>query len=256
MPSRPRIVALLTDFGTADTYVGQVKGALLSRCPAARIVDVTHEIPRGDVRAAAFALLESMNAFGRGTVFVCVVDPAVGTGQLRLAVRAAGRYFVGPDNGLFSPVLESPGGFEARGLPTRGASCTFHGRDVFAPAAAHLAAGRPFSRLGPPVRDLQLLDWPEVRETAGGRDAEVIHVDGFGNLVTNLRPEALPAGDPVFGISRKKIRGLNRTYGDVRRGGLLVLVGSHGFVEIAAREASAAGKLRAGRGTKVTVRRG
>jgi S-adenosylmethionine hydrolase len=250
------LVALLTDFGTADTYAGQMKGALLGRCPRARVVDVTHEIPRGDVRAAAFALLESLGAFPRGTVFACVVDPAVGTDQLRLAVRAGGKYFAAPDNGLLAPAIERLGSFAARRLSTRGASSTFHGRDVFAPAAAHLAAGRSFSKLGPAVRDLAPLDWPGARSTPRGLRGEVIHVDRFGNLVTNLRPEQLPAGEPVFGVGRKRVRGMKRAYGEVRRGALLVLVGSHGFVEVAAREASAARRLGARRGTPVTVRRG
>jgi S-adenosylmethionine hydrolase len=256
MPRRTRIVTLITDFGTADTYVGQMKGAVLARCPGARIVDVTHAIPRGDVLAAAFALLEAVGAFPRGSVHVCVVDPAVGTEQARLAVRAGGSYFLAPDNGLLHPATQGLGRFEARRLAAAGASATFHGRDVFAPAAAHLAAGKAFARLGPRAKGFAGLDWPRPERSERQARGEVIHVDRFGNLVTNLRPEELPASDLVFGICRRAIRGPSVTYGDVPRGELLVLVGSHGFLEVAAREDSAARKLRARRGSRVTVTRG
>jgi S-adenosylmethionine hydrolase len=256
MPRATRLVGLITDFGTSDTYVGQMKAAILGRCPGARIVDVTHDVPRGDVLAGAFALLEAFGAFPRGSVHVCVVDPGVGTDQARLAVRAGGSFFVAPDNGLLSPMLERLGRAEARRLSTAGASSTFHGRDVFAPAAAHLAAGKSFARLGPRAARIAGLDWPRPERSQRQVRAEVIHVDRFGNLVTNLRPEDLPSGDLVFGIRRRVLRGLSTTYGEVSRGELLALIGSHGMVEIAAREDSAARRLKARRGARVTVTRG
>ncbi|MHC4914141.1 MAG: SAM hydrolase/SAM-dependent halogenase family protein, partial [Planctomycetota bacterium] len=139
----------------------------------------------------------------------------------------------------------------------RGASATFHGRDVFGPAAARLAAGRSFARLGARVAPgaVRRLEIPRPRRTARGISAEVIHVDTFGNLVTNLRPEDLPPGDLKVEVGRRRIRGPARTYGDVPRGRLVALVGSHGFLEVAAREADAARLLRARRGTRVSVRR-
>ncbi len=255
MPARTPIVTLITDFGTSDTYVGQLKGAILSRCPAARLVDLTHDIPRGDVPAAAFALLESLGAFPKGTVHLCVVDPAVGTGQARLAARAGGRCLLAPDNGLLGPALARLGRFEARRLPVRGASATFHGRDVFAPAAARLAAGESFARLGARVAPgkVNRLELPRPKKTSRGLAAEVIHVDAFGNLVTNLRPEDLPPGDLTIAVGGRTVRGLLRTYGEARPGRLLALIGSHGFLEVAAREADAARLLRARRGTRVRI---
>jgi S-adenosylmethionine hydrolase len=253
MPRRSRIVTLLTDFGTADTYVAQIKGVILGGCPGATLVDVTHGLPRGDVRAAAFALLESYAAFPRGTVHVCVVDPAVGTAQKRLAVRAAGSYFLAPDNGLLAPLLERAGKFGARELSAAGASSTFHGRDVFAPAAARLAAGGSFARLGRPVRRPAGLEWPRPERSRRRVRGEVIHVDRFGNLVTNLRPGDLPPGDLVFGICGRAVRGPVSTYASAGLDELLVLVGSHGYLEIAVREGSAARRLKARRGARLTV---
>ena len=254
MPRRPAIVTLLTDFGTADTYVGQMKGVILARCPGARIVDLTHEVPAGDVREAAFALASAVGAFPPGTVHVAVVDPRVGTAQRRLAVRAArAGFFLAPDNGLLGPALAGLEVNEVRELPTEGASATFHGRDVFARAAAHLAAGRSFARLGPRVEDIARGSFPRPRRTAGGLSAEVVHVDGFGNLVTNLLPRDLPPGGVVFRVGRSRVKGLSRTYGDVLPGKLLALVGGHGFVEIAVGGGSAARRLKARRGAKVRV---
>jgi len=253
MPRRPAIITLLTDFGTADTYVGQMKGVILAHCPGARIVDLTHEVPAGDVREAAFALASAVGAFPQGTVHVAVVDPQVGTGQARLAVGAGGDWFLAPDNGLLSPTLAALGDARARRLPVEGASATFHGRDIFARAAAHLAAGRSFARLGPEMEEVASLKIPRPRRTGEGLAAEVIHVDRFGNLITNLLPWELPPGEATFKIGRATMRGLHRTYGEGRAGELLALVGSHGHVEIAASGGSAAEFLEARRGTELTV---
>lgn len=254
MPRRAPVITLLTDFGAADTYVAQMKGVILGLCPNAQIVDLTHEIAPGDIRGAAFALAGAYRHFPRGTVHVAVVDPAVGTHQARLAVRTgSGQSFLAPDNGLLAPTLDELRGVEARRLATGGAAATFHGRDVFAPAAARLAAGGDFARLGPRVRSVARLELPAVRRTKRGLAGEVIHVDRFGNLVTSLRPEDLAGDRPVFTVGRAKIAGLGRTYGDVPPGEALALVGSFGYVEIAVSSGSAAERLGARRGTRVEV---
>jgi len=254
---RSAIVTLLTDFGTADTYVAQMKGAVLSRASMAQIVDLTHEIAPGDVRGAAFALASAFMRFPRGTIHVAVVDPAVGTSQARLAVRSAiGHFFLAPDNGLLTPALDELRGVEARRLSVGpAAAATFHGRDVFARAAAHLASGGSFAALGARMKTIARLELPAVRRTARGLEGEVVHVDRFGNLVTNLRPWDLRGGNPVFRVGRKKdaVRGLSRTYGDAPAGGLLVLSGSSSHLEISVSSGSAAARLRARRGTRVIV---
>jgi hypothetical protein len=178
----------------------------------------------------------------------------VGSGQKRLAISADGRYYVGPDNGLFAPALEGRRQIKIRELDCSNAAPTFHGRDVFAPAAALLAAGRSISRMGRPAGNIAELDLPLPRKTAKGFCCEVIHCDRFGNLVTNLRPEQLAGEQCEVKIGRRVLSGLARTYSDAREGEVLVLTGSHGFIEIAVRNGSAVDRLRTGRGGKLTVR--
>ena len=206
------IITLLTDFGTADNYVAEVKGVLLSRAPAATLVDVSHDVPPGSVRAAQYLLSRVWPRFPAGTVHLVVVDPGVGTDRRALAAQAGGHRFVGPDNGLFTSLPE-----DARfvSLPIlRDASPTFHARDVFAPAAARLAAGARLDELGTAVSDVVRapLAAPRVSETAVV--GEVIYVDRFGTLISNIPRELIR---PVR-RSRSRTRRvgpLRRTFGDV-----------------------------------------
>ncbi|HXH81948.1 MAG TPA: SAM-dependent chlorinase/fluorinase [Candidatus Tectomicrobia bacterium] len=258
------IVTLTTDFGLRDAYVAEMKGVMLGIAHAAGralcLVDVTHEVARHDVTEAALALEAAVPRFPPGTVHLAVVDPGVGTARRALAVAAAGAVLVGPDNGLFTPFLA--GGdwraFEltesAYRLPV--VSRTFHGRDVFAPAAAHLALGLDPERLGPPVPDPVRLPWPEVREVAGAVAGAVVHTDRFGNLITSIHLSGVPEdiGGLVIRVGGQSVR-LVGTYADLDPGALGALVGSSGRLEIAVREGSAAARLRAGRGTPVLVSR-
>jgi hypothetical protein len=264
MARRIPIVTLLTDFGTDDTYVGQMKGVILARCPSARVIDLTHAVRPQAVIQGAFLLETALDVFPSGTVHVAVVDPGVGTSRRGLAVTAAGQLFVGPDNGLFTPALSRPGweAFELRAaeyrLPT--VSVTFHGRDVFGPAAAHLALGVAPTRLGPPARDPVRLGWPTAHAVGDDLVGEVVHVDRFGNLLTSIGVDALEqtaarhGGAVTVRIAGRPIP-LVRTYGDLAPGSAGALVGSAGRLEVAVREGSAAARLRAGRGTLVRLSR-
>src|SRR5262245_37794187 len=187
------VVALLTDFGSQDHYVGAMKGAILTVCPEASLVDLTHEIAAHDVTAGALALASAFRDFPAASVFVAVVDPGVGSPRRALALEAGGYRFVGPDNGILSLVMAEAEGPQAlrrianASLMRPAVSATFHARDVFGPVAAHLARGLPIAEVGPPIDDPVRLSQPEVREVAPGEwEATIVHVDRFGNLITNL----------------------------------------------------------------------
>jgi len=257
------IVTLTTDFGVRDPYVAEMKGAILGIARTAgatvQLVDVTHEVARHDVVEGALALEAATPFFPRGTVHVAVIDPGVGTARRGMVVAARGQVFVGPDNGVFTPFLSGTDwrAFELAAPEYRlpAVSRTFHGRDVFAPAAAHVAVGVDVARLGPAVTDPVRLAWEGARERAGTLEGAVIHVDRFGNLVTSLFAEAVAArlGARIRVSVRGRAIPMVNTYGELERGGLGALAGSSGRLEIAVREGSAAAALRARRGTRVTV---
>jgi S-adenosylmethionine hydrolase len=254
------LVALLTDFGHSDAYAGVMKGVILARNPSARLVDLCHDVPPQDVRRGAFLLASSLPYFPHGTIFLVVVDPGVGTARRPLAIEAGRWRFVGPDNGVFAWALR----FLARDGHARitvdagrlrlesgraaqlnerrfwrpRVSSTFHGRDIFAPVAAELSLGRALEDFGPSVDDLVDLPWPEVHKTDDGTlIGEVITVDGYGNLVTNLQPADLLA-QSIFEIAGRSIQGLSPHFQS--QADLVAVPGSSGFVEIAAPNASAA----------------
>ena len=245
----PGLVTLTTDFGTADGYVGAMKGVLHRTAPGLVVVDITHAIARHDVAAGAHALATAAPWFPPGTVHVAVVDPGVGGSRRGVVVVAGHHVFVGPDNGLFSLVAPRPAAVHeiaAAEFRAERVSPTFHGRDVFAVAAARLATGAAPHQAGPAVALSGRL------RAAGGYAHQVVHVDAFGNLITDL------AGDGVAATGRVRIGGhdigpLRRTFEDVARGELVAYVGSGGTVEIAVREGSAALVLGAGRGAAVEV---
>lgn len=267
-------IVLLTDFGYRDSYVGVMKGVILGRYPEARIVDLCHEVPPQDIRRGAYLLATSVLYFPPGTVFLAVVDPGVGTARRPLALEAAGWRFVGPDNGVLvwalrflapehglslvgsAGRLRLQGGVRAVELVERRfwrpeVSSTFHGRDIFATVAAELSLGRPLEDFGPPVDSLVDLPWPEpCRSADGSVDGEIVTVDGFGNLITNLRAADLPPR-PVFHVAGREVRGLSQNF--QAESDLVALVGSSGFVELAAPNGSAADLLRVGPGVPVRV---
>ncbi len=232
-----RVVTLLTDFGTQDPYVGIMKGTILGICPEARMVDLTHQVIPYQIPQAAFLLQESWRWFPEGTIHLVVVDPGVGSERRAIAMEAEGHFFVGPDNGVFSLV---PAG-EVRELTTADAeSRTFHGRDVFAPAAARLAKGAKLSDLGGIILDPARLIFAE---------ATVLHIDRFGNVITSLRP----APGIAVRVGQETIRRHARTYSEVPAGELFLIEGSSGYLEIALNQGSAGERLGAGVGFELEV---
>ncbi len=254
------VITLTTDFGTRDPYVAEMKGVILSITRDVHVVDITHEVAPHDVLEGALALEAAAPRFPAATIHVAVVDPGVGTARRALAVAARDQMFVGPDNGLFTPFLDDPRlrAFELSAAEFRGTavSRTFHGRDIFAPAAAHLARGIEPARLGSLVTDPVRLAWPEVRVSEGRVGGAVVHVDRFGNLVTSIHADAIASlGSGVAVRVAGKSLPLVRTYGDLGRGEPGALVGSSNRLEIAVNAGSAARALKAGRGTAVVVSR-
>lgn len=252
--SRP-VVAVLTDFGLRDHYAGTMKGVVLGVCPDVTLVDITHEISAHDVQGGALELSAAVPYFPRGTVFLVVVDPGVGTTRRGLAASSNGRSFVAPDNGVLSLVLDSDA--EVVALPPATATSVFEGRDRFAPVAGRLAAGATLTDVGQPTRDVVRFTLPAPRVQMDVIDGEVIRVDRFGNLMTNITSGMLTVlGTPVrIDIGALHLREVVRAYGDVPQGAPCALVDSSGRLEIAVGAGSAASSLAAGRGTTVRVRR-
>jgi len=257
------MVTLTTDFGLDDAFVGIMKGVLLGRAPDARIVDLTHAIPPGDVKRAAWTLHTAWAHFPPGTVHMVVVDPGVGSSRRILAARAEGAVFLAPDSGIIPASLDPFGEgsleveyrtVDAPGLGLTGVSRTFHGRDVFAPVAAALASGLDFATLGPPARDPAIIVFPRPLKREGDVHGEILHVDRFGNLITNVREEDLPPGDWRVVIEGVEVSGPAGAYSEAPAGGLLGIVGSAGFLEIAVRDGSAKSALASGVGTTMFVR--
>ena len=251
------IVTLLTDFGAGDYFVGAVKGVLLTICPGATIVDITHEIPAHDVEAGAFTLLAAYDSFPPGTIHVAVVDPGVGSSRRPLLVVTADYFFVGPDNGLFSYILERESATRVFHLTNQeyfrpSVSLTFHGRDIFAPVAGALAGGVAPENLGERIEDfIRLEPLAPLRQADGALQARIIHIDHFGNCVTSLTrgelPDEMIAGDgvrlEVNGHAINSFRPYFAAADDNGADELFALWGSAGFLEIAAYRASAAVRL-------------
>ncbi len=274
-PRRQRpIITLLTDFGTRDHYVASLKGVILGLNPEVTLVDLSHEVPPQDIVAGAFVLAEAAPYFPPGTIHLAVVDPGVGTHRRGLAARCRGQFWVGPDNGLFHFVfagtnpaaatwdsslpectivsLESPAFFRPH------ISTTFHGRDVFAPVAAHLSLGVELGQLGPLLLNPVPLPLPEPGFSPGVAQGQVIYIDRFGNLITNLPGAALLSwlgNSPAFRlqVAGVVLRRLSPTYAEVGPGEPLALLGSHGYLEIAVNRGNAARLLKAAVGQPVVI---
>ena len=269
------IATLTTDFGTADGYVAAMKGVMLGINPGLALVDVSHEVPPQNVPHGAFVLAEAVRYFPAGAVHLAVVDPGVGGRRKPLLLVTPDASYVAPDNGLLTHALARYGSahvpraewlspiraplppgcraFELANpryrLPE--VSQTFHGRDVFAPAAAHLSTGVPPEEFGPLVAEVIWLNVPPPAEGDGEIEGCVVHVDRFGNLISNIGLDDSRAGGVVVEMEGLRVEGLSRSYEEAD--GVLAIVGSHGTVEIAVRDASAARQLGAGVGARVRV---
>ena len=265
MPARRPLITLLTDFGSRDSYVGVLKGVIAGICPEAAVVDLTHSVPPQDIRAGAFQLLVACPYFPAGSVHLAVVDPGVGTDRRLIAVEAGGHSFVGPDNGLLRWIVERLAGDSWRAVelteprywlaPASEVSQTFHGRDIMAPVAAHLAAGVALDRLGSPVSTLAGTPLPLPTRKGDRLRGEILHVDHFGNAITNVRQEHVlaPGGALRVDVGSHSLCGPVESYAGAGVGEALVIWGSAGFLEVAVREGSAAAVLGISAGDAVLV---
>jgi len=256
------IITLTTDFGTADWFVGTMKGVILSLQPGAQIVDITHEIPTGDIRAGAFALAASHGFFPGGTVHVAIVDPGVGSRRRAIAVRTADAFFVGPDNGVLSLALarekiKAVHRITNEQLFLRPLSNTFQGRDVFAPVAAKLSNGLALGKVGATIKKFVKLGWPEPRRTADSIEGEIVYIDRFGNAITNMRNGRFTSmgksACEIF-LEGKRLCSLQEFYQAVAHGTPVAVPGSSGFLELAVNGGSASKKFKLQVGQAVIAR--
>jgi S-adenosylmethionine hydrolase len=258
-----KIVSLTTDFGLRDPYVAEMKAAILGISSNAVIVDVTHEVEKFNIRMGAYVLASAAPYFPKGTIHVAVVDPGVGTQRRPLLIQTGQGFFVGPDNGVLFLAAERQGiksihEITNQQLMLPHVSNTFHGRDVFAPAAAHLANGVSPADFGPEVQKVIKPEFAKVTFSKGSLIGEVLHVDGFGNIITNVSKEDLAnlnAQDSInVGMPNCEVRlKLGKTYAETKPKDALILVGSHGYVEIAVNQGSAAEKFQATPGDKIKL---
>jgi len=255
MVSKARTVTLLTDFGTRDHYIASMKGVLLAIDPELHIVDITHEVPKFDIRRAALLLANSAKFFPHGTIHVAVVDPGVGTSRRPIIIKTKNYYFVGPDNGVLSVAAAGDGVKHVYQIREDGSyvlqrrSSTFAGRDVFAPVAAHIAKGVPLEMLGEVIKSFKRIRIGEPKRFGNRIDGDVLLIDAFGNIVTNIGDELIEDLEPgqriLVNVGGKLLRvPFLKTYGDVERGKPLALVGSTGLLEIGLNQGSISCLLR------------
>ena len=250
------LLTLLTDFGTKDYYVAAVKGTVLRLAPGTELVDITHQVPPGDVETAAFLLAAAAPAFPAGTVHLAVVDPGVGSGRRILVARTPGAWFIAPDNGLLTPLLDaavSIRSVENGDLFLPGPGQTFHGRDRFAPAAAWLLRGEPEASLGPEINDPQRLPSPAPRQDRGRLAGRVVHIDRYGNLITDIPAGWLPAGPCRAELGSRSISRRAGHYAEIPAGEAALLPGSLGTVELSLNGDDLARRWGISRGAEVNI---
>jgi len=273
-----KLLTLLTDFGTEDSYVAELKGVVCSIVPDVRIIDICHRISQGDIGEGAFLLYNAFRYFPDGTFHLAVVDPGVGTDRAIIIVKTMHYAFIGPDNGLMYEAVKSDGVLWTAELLTdrmtdymrnhfsenpvvrriieSGTSSTFHGRDIFAPLAGYLLKGLPVENISEKKSKMTVYRFLEPVIRDDRITGKIIHIDHFGNLITNIRPDMLGAEDELFFIAGGKAVSagrLKRTYSDVQKGGVLVLPGSRGFIEIAVNMGSAKDRFNTSVGDDVFV---
>jgi S-adenosyl-L-methionine hydrolase (adenosine-forming) len=252
------VITLLSDFGLSDYFVGAVKGVMLSLNPDVTFVDISHQVPPQDIFTGAFTLSQAYSCFPQGTVHFAVVDPGVGTSRKALAATAAGHYFVAPDNGILTYIMEANEDFVAHEITAdhyfrKPVSATFHGRDVFAPVAAWISRKIELHQFGPVLQSPVRLQIPPLKRV---RDAliqgTILAIDHFGNLITNLKPEDVSMPFKIL-AGQREITALRRTYGEGMSGEVIVVPGSAGFLEIAVKGGSAAATLNMKAGAPIGV---
>lgn len=258
------VITFLTDFGFKDGFVGVMHGVVLGIAPNVQIVDISHAISPQNILEGSLVLANNAPYFPPGTIHVAVVDPGVGTARRPLAAEIGSQYFIGPDNGLFTGVIEAAEkagqsmSFFHLNRPEywlQQVSHSFHGRDLFSPVAAHLAAGTPLEKMGSPISDPARIMIPRPEATVDGWAGQVLAVDHFGNLLTNLSAEHLAGKNySAIKIGEARIDELVQTFGDRTPGSLIAMIDSSGELAIAVVNGSAAEKLKVGVGTAVTVK--
>jgi len=259
------IISLLSDFGLKDSYVAEMKAVILGICENAQIVDISHAVSKFDVRMGAFVLASAAPCFPKGSLHVAVVDPGVGLERRPIVVETKHSLFVGPDNGLLMLAAKKEGTKHVYAISNaefmlKRVSKTFHGRDVFAPVAAYLAKGQALSEMGLEINGYLVPEFAEPSVKAGRIDGEVLHIDDFGNVITNISAKhlseiAVKEGNYLSIKLNKKSARLKycSTYGKVKVNELLTLIGGHGFFEVAMNQGNAAAKLKAKKGTGIRV---
>src|SRR2546427_3221987 len=254
------IITLTTDFGSADPFVGIMKGVILGIAPNTQLVDITHDIRAYDVLEPAFIIDSAYRYFPDATVHVVVVDPGVGSARRPIAARANGHIFVAPDNGVLSCVLQSDPTASApsvhwinnRSLFLNSVSQTFHGRDIFAPVAAHLARGTPIESVGPRIVDFMRKAPSKPNVLDGKLIGQVLRIDKFGNIITNLRRQDLPAEFSIH-VASLVITRLCSSFSEADPGEYFAIEGSTGYIELALNQGSAAAALKVRRGAEIEV---
>ncbi len=259
------IISLTTDFGLRDPYVAEMKAVILNACPDAHIVDISHDVDKFDVRMGAFMLVCAAPFFPEGTVHVVVVDPSVGTKRRPLLIQTKKAFFIGPDNGILVPAANNQGITHIYEITNPRfmlleVSSTFHGRDIFAPSAAHLANGTQLKKFGPEIKKIAKPSFAKIVKQKSGIIGEVLHIDSFGNIITNIGKEQLESmdtGETVHvkvGSAKLKLK-LYKTYAEAKEHALIALIGSHGFLEISINQGNAAQVLKIQRGDKTALHR-
>ena len=256
------IIALTTDFGYKDPFVGIMKGVIAGINPQARIIDLSHGVAPQDIMGAALILRHSVNHFPRGTIHVAVVDPGVGGARRPILIEAAGNYFIGPDNGILSLALgnKEPARIIHLSNPNyhrQPVGATFHGRDIFAPVAAYLSVGIDVTAFGEPVLDFTRIAWPGITRSSAGLHGEIVYIDGFGNLFTNVTErelEDLPVEKLAISVGDVVIQGLTANYSAGGKGSCGALINSWGLLEVAVYQGNAQQHCGARIGDKIQIR--
>jgi len=259
---RKSVITLLTDFGTKDHYVASMKGTILNINSRCTLIDITHHITPHDIKEGAFILGNAYSSFPKGTIHLSVVDPGVGGSRKPILIVTTNYFFVGPDNGLFTFALKREKVEKAVALTNQNyffsqMSNTFHGRDLFAPVAAYLSLGVKPEAFGPALNSWVELDFGKTRIREGRLIGEILHIDAFGSLISNIGNEQLfhfvKDHSFVIRVGKRTIRGLKKGYWEGKRNEAMALIGSGGFLEISAREGNAQKVLRVKKGDQVTI---